>query len=190
MPLDRQIASSSFSWRRVTEADFGLLSQWLARPHVARWWNHETALEAVARDFGAAARGEEPSEDLLVSLDGGPLGLVQRSRLDDYPEYRGEIAAIVPVPAGCLTLDYFIADPDETGHGVGTAMLRTLLMRSWQDHPGASAVVIAVVAANTASWRALEKAGFHRVAEGDIAPDNPVDDPLHYIYRSDRPPAV
>jgi len=34
---------------------------------------------------------------------------------------------------------------------------------------------------------ALEKAGLTRVAEGDMAADNPVDPPLHYVYRTDRP---
>jgi aminoglycoside 6'-N-acetyltransferase len=47
-----------------------------------------------------------------------------------------------------------------------------------------------VVAANVASWRALEKAGLKRVAEGPMPPDNPVDDALHYIYRADRPGAA
>lgn len=75
-----------FDWRRVTEADFALLGEWLARPHVHRWWHHETSPEAVARDFGPVARGEEPSQDWLVSLDGRPFGLVQRSRLHDYPD--------------------------------------------------------------------------------------------------------
>jgi aminoglycoside 6'-N-acetyltransferase len=51
------------------------------------------------------------------------------------------------------------------------------------------AVLVAVVAANTASWRALEKAGLRRVASGPMEPDNPVDDPLHHVYRVDRPGA-
>jgi aminoglycoside 6'-N-acetyltransferase len=36
-------------------------------------------------------------------------------------------------------------------------------------------IVVPIVAGNRASWRALEKAGFVRIAEGDLAPDNPVD---------------
>ena len=48
-------------------------------------------------------------------------------------------------------------------------------------------LLVAVVAGNVASWRALEKAGLERVAEGDLTPDNPVDPPLHYVYRADRP---
>ena len=67
------------TFRRLTEADFPLLQGWLAQPYVARWWNHDSSAEGVARDFGPVARGEEPSEDLLALLDGEPIGLVQRS---------------------------------------------------------------------------------------------------------------
>lgn len=42
------------TWRRLTEDDFPLLISWLEQPHVARWWNHETSIEAVRRDFGPA----------------------------------------------------------------------------------------------------------------------------------------
>lgn len=47
--------------------------------------------------------------------------------------------------------------------------------------------VVPIFAGNRASWRALEKAGFIRIAEGDLVPDNPIDPPLHVIYRLDRP---
>lgn len=76
-----------------------------------------------------------------MSLDGSPIGLLQRSVIADY----------------------------------------------WKAVPTAAAVLVAVVAANTASWRELEKAGLQRITEGAMSPDNPVDYPLHYIYRGDRP---
>ena len=56
-----------------------------------------------------------------------------------------------------------------------------------RTYPTAAAVLVAVVAANTASWRALEKAGLQRIAEGAMAPENPADEPLHFVYRVDRP---
>ncbi|NUW44825.1 GNAT family N-acetyltransferase [Nonomuraea rhodomycinica] len=175
------------TWRRVEERDFPLLGRWLAQPHVARWWNHETSPEAVERDFGPAARGEEPSEDLLVLLDGRPLGLVQRCRLADYPRYAAELSGVVEVPGGAMSIDYLIGEPELTGRGLGPAMIRAVVAATWADHPGATAVVVPVVAANRASWRALEKAGLRRVGEGELEPDNPVDDPAHYVYRIDRP---
>ena len=48
-------------------------------------------------------------------------------------------------------------------------------------------MLVAVVAANTALRRALEKAGLQRIAEGATKPDSPVDEPLRYVYRVDRP---
>ncbi|MFH8407148.1 GNAT family N-acetyltransferase [Streptomyces sp. NPDC018019] len=175
------------TWRRLAEDDFPLVRHWLEQPHVARWWNHETSLEAVARDFGPAARGEEPSEDLLVLLDGRPLGLVQRSRFADYPGYRAELAALTEVPGEAMTLDYLIGDPEQVGRGLGPRMIREIVRATWLDHPRAPAVLIPVPVANRASWRALEKAGLHRVAEGELEPDGPAVGRAHYVYRVDRP---
>ncbi|MFI6595843.1 GNAT family N-acetyltransferase [Nonomuraea sp. NPDC050536] len=178
---------STITWRRVVPGDFPLLRSWLEQPHVARWWNHETSPEAVERDFGPTARGEEPSEDLLALVDGEPVGLVQRSRLADYPEYLAELSAIVPVSPGTVTIDYLIGAPERTGQGLGPLLIGAMLDRTWRDFPDAPCVLVPVSAANRPSWRALEKAGLRRVAEGELEPDNPVDDRAHYLYRIDRP---
>ncbi|MFD0854925.1 GNAT family N-acetyltransferase [Actinomadura adrarensis] len=175
------------TWRRVVEDDFPLLREWLQQPHVARWWNHETSPEAVARDFGASARGEEPSEDFLALLDERPIGLMQRCKMADYPEYQDELGPVAEVPAGAVSIDYLIGDPGLTGRGVGPEMIRSILDRTWTDFPDATCVIVPVSAHNRASWRALEKAGFKRIAVGEMEPDNPIDDRLHYVYRIDRP---
>ncbi|MCM3922153.1 acetyltransferase [Frankia sp. AiPs1] len=177
------------TWRQLDEADFALLRGWLEQPTVARWWNHETTTEAITRDFGPAARGEEPAEDFLALLDDRPVGLVQRCRLADYPKYHDELASIVDIQAGAMTIDYLIGEPDQTGRGLGSRMIASMIRRIWIDHPEVTCIVVPVVAANQASWRALEKAGLRRVGQGALAPDNPVDDPLHYVYRVDRPDA-
>jgi aminoglycoside 6'-N-acetyltransferase len=175
------------SWRHVTEDDFGLLGRWLAEPHVARWWHHETSPEAVARDFGPSLRREEPNEDLLAYLDGAPLGLVQRSFLHDYPEYLDDLAPLTAVPPRAMTLDYLIGDLSNVGRGLGPAMIRSALDEIWSGFADAECVIVAVHADNVPSWRALEKAGLARVAAGEIEPDNPIDDRRHYVYRVDRP---
>lgn len=175
------------TWRRVTEADFGLLREWLTHPHVARWWNHETSVEAIARDFGPAARGEEPSEDLLVMLDGAPVGLVQRCRFADYPDYRAELDGQVDLPDTAVSIDYLIGDAARVGQGLGPAVIRAVVAATWTDHPDASCVVVPVSAANRASWRALEKAGLRRIGTADLTPDHPADDRAHAVYRVDRP---
>jgi aminoglycoside 6'-N-acetyltransferase len=179
-------AAPGLGWRRATAADFALLGRWLAQEHVVRWWNHETSPEAVERDFGPSARGEEPSEDWIAVLDGTPLGLVQRCRIADYPEFEEELAAFVAVPGEAALIDYLIGDARATGQGLGPAMIRSMAEKTWREWPDAPAVIAAVAAGNRRSWRALEKAGFVRVASGDLEPDNPVDGPLHHVYRLDR----
>jgi len=176
-----------FTWRLVTPQDFPLLERWLAAPHVARWWNHETSAEAVERDFGPSARREEPNEDLLASLDGVPVGLVQRSFWHDYPEYVEEMAPIMAVPLRAMTIDYLIGDAANVGRGIGTHMIRSALERLWADREDATCVIVPVHADNVASWRMLEKAGLTRVASGELDPDNPIDDRRHHVYRLDRP---
>ncbi|MER5492910.1 GNAT family N-acetyltransferase [Streptomyces sp. NPDC002490] len=175
------------AFRRLAEADFPLLGDRLARPHVARWWHHDPSPAAVARDFGPAARGEEPSRDLLALLDGEPVGLVQRVRLADYPDYRDALAALVEVPAGAHTVDYLIGPAERTGQGLGPRMIAAALAELWAADRDASCVIVPVVAANRRSWRALERAGLRRVGSGPLEPDHPQDDPLHHLYRTDRP---
>lgn len=178
--------AQSITWRPVREQDFPLLADWLSRPHVHRYWHHDFSAEGVARDFGPGTRGEEAGEDLLVHLNGDAVALVQRSRIQDYAEEFDELAAIVDVPDGAITIDYLIADAERTGKGLGTAIIRAIVADIWTSYPEAPAIIVAVVAGNVGSWRALEKAGFRWIAEGDIAPDNPIDPPRHVVLRIDR----
>lgn len=174
------------SWRPLTAADLELLAGWLREPQVARWWNHDTSPGAVERDFAASIRGDEPGEDLVVQLGGRPIGLLQRAVISDYPEDLAEFSALVEVPDGAVELDYLIGDPALRGRGIGSRLIGQAVEDTFATCPGVPAVLVAVVAANTASWRALEKAGFRRVAAGPMEPDNPIDDPLHFVYRRDR----
>ncbi|MFD7550414.1 GNAT family N-acetyltransferase [Streptomyces sp. NPDC059816] len=180
-------AAPLIALRTLTAADFPLLGQWLAHPHVARWWNHDPSPEGVERHFGAAARGEEPSVDRLVLADGEPVGLVQQVRLADYPDYREELSGVVEVPAGAYTIDYLIGPPERIGRGLGPLVIAAAVEDLWRAPRSARCVIVPVVAGNRRSWRALEHAGLRRVGSGPLEPDHPQDDPLHHVYRIDRP---
>ena len=65
-------------------------------------------------------------------------------------------------------------------------MIREFTELCFSDCPAASAIIVPVIAGNPASWRALETAGYERIAEGRIPPDNPIDDGWHVVYRRDR----
>lgn len=175
------------TFRRLTRDEFPLLEAWLAQPHVVRWWNHEFTPEAIERDFGASVDGSEPGESHLVLLDGRPIGLMLYSRYEDYPEYLAELAPLLDVPEGAVSIDYLIGDPTLTGRGLGSTMITAFVEQVWRVNPEATCVIVPVSSANQGSWRALEKAGFRIVARGDLEPDNPIDDPSHEILRLDRP---
>ena len=166
---------------------FPLLARWLAEPVVHRWWNHEPSLEALERDFGPAVDGTERTEVFLAWVQDRPFGLIQRYPIEAYPEYLDELSQVCPVPVGALSMDYLIGEPALRGRGLGAGMVRELVRRSWLTHPGAHDVLVPVHVDNTASWKTLESIGFHRIAEGELEPDNPHDSRDHLVYRAGRP---
>ena len=175
-----------FSFRRTSRADFPLLEAWLTDPVVHRWWHHETSPEALERDFGPVIDGEEPAEDFIALVDGEPIGLIQRCRWDDYPEEAAALSEILEIPPAAMTIDYLIGVPDMRGRGVGTALIAAFVEKLWLDAPATSAILVPVAAGNLPSWKALERAGFDCVSLGELEPDNPIDPPLHYVFRLDR----
>lgn len=178
---------AALRFRRLTRADFPLLARWLATPHVLRWWNHEFTLAAIEADFGPSIAGEDPAEIHLALRDAQPIGLVQWYRFADNPDYIDELAPLIDAPPQALSLDYFVGEPALLGQGIGTAMIGAAVARIWHEYVDAPGLIVPVNAANVASWRALERAGFARVTAGTLSPDNPIDTWDHYVYRLDRP---
>jgi aminoglycoside 6'-N-acetyltransferase len=171
----------------LTRADFGRLSEWLAEPQIARWWHDDATPEGIEKQYGPSIDGTDPTQVFVVLFDGEPAGLIQRYRLDDEPEFGPELAAVTEVPPHALSIDYFVSSPAHRGQGLGSKLITALVEDSWVAYPDASAVIVPIIAANRPSWRALERAGFRRVGEGPLTPDNPIDPPDHVIYRIDRP---
>ncbi|MGY1770042.1 GNAT family N-acetyltransferase [Blastococcus sp. SYSU D00813] len=174
------------TFRPLERADLPLLSRWLAEPLVARWWAHDPSPEAVEADLGPVLDGRDPTEVQLALAEGRPFGLLQRYTFADNPEYVAELEPVYPVPDGALGIDYLIGEPALRGRGAGAAMIAAFVAEGWARYPAARDVVVPVAAGNVASWRALERAGFVRVAEGPLTPDNPVDPPDHVVYRAGR----
>jgi aminoglycoside 6'-N-acetyltransferase len=168
-------------------SDFPLLATWLAEPLVARWWNQEHSPEALEREFGPSIDGEDETE-IFIATEDRPYGLIQRYPIGAYAEYRDELAAVCDVPAGALSIDYLIGEPSARGRGRGAAMIAAFVGWSWRRYPEARDVIVPVAAANRGSWRALERAGFERVATGELEPDNPRDSREHHVYRISRVP--
>ena len=175
------------TFRALERQDFSLLAGWLAEPLVARWWNHDTSPEAVERDFGPSVDGRDVTELFLAGVADRPFGLIQRYPIAAYPEYLEELSSVCTVPPRALSVDYLIGDPRARGQGLGATMITAFVTRSWVSCPQADDVIVPVSTGNLASWRALERAGFRRIAEGHLERDNPCDPRDHYVYRIERP---
>jgi len=89
--------------------------------------------------------------------------------------------------AGVASIDYLVGDPDMIGRGLGSAMISAFVAFVWTHDPTTTSLVVPVNSANERSWRALLRAGFRRVARGELDPDNPIHDRLHEVLRIDRP---
>jgi len=178
---------SGCSFRPITRQDFPLLGRWLDQPHVQRWWADDSSPQALEADYGDTVDGNEPAEVFIAWRDSTPIGLAQRFQLSAYREYMEQLRPITEVPAGAYSIDYLIGEERSTGRGWGSEMIRAFTQNIWNDDAQASAIIVPVHAANVASWRALEKAGYSRVASGLLEPDNPADDRSHFIYRAKAP---
>ena len=178
---------AELTFSRLARADFALLARWLETPHVARRWNHETSPAALERDYGPTIDGDDSAEVFIVALHGQPIGLIQRYTFADNPAYRDEVASLVCVPDGALSMDYFVGEAARLRRGLAGAMVEALLRSTWVDHPRCDAVIVPVVAANEASLGLLARCGLREIARGPLTPDNPVDDSLHVVWRIDRP---
>jgi aminoglycoside 6'-N-acetyltransferase len=163
-----------------------MLRHWLHTPHVARWWADDSSDEGLEEMYGGCIDGMEPAEVFIAERGGRPIGLAQRFRIDAYPTYRDEVAALTGIPAATSSIDYLIGPEDAIGRGWGTELIRAFTARLWRDDPGTTSIIVPVHAENIASWRVLERAGFRRVAAGDLTPDNPADSSRHFVYRLDR----
>jgi aminoglycoside 6'-N-acetyltransferase len=175
------------SFAPLRRADFGRLRTWLQEPLVARWWNHETSPAAIERDFGPSLDGADPAELFVVAADGQPIGLIQRYAIEPEPAYAGALRALGVDVAGALSIDYLIGEPAQRHRGVGSAMIAAFVAATWPARPDATRIVVPVALGNRPSWRALERAGFERVAEGALEPDNPIDPTDHVVYAISAP---
>ncbi len=173
-------------FRRLERDDFPLLSWWLSRPHVKAWWTEDAGPGHIERSYGPAVDGVDATEVFVVEVDGRAVGMVQRYRLEDNPEWETSLE-----PSGshehAVGIDYLIGDDNLVGMGVGPAMIDRFVTFTRERYPDVTEIVVAVQQGNRPSWRALEKAGFERTWAGAIVSDDPGDCGPSYVYVKRRP---
>src|SRR4051794_18046684 len=172
--------------RPLTRDDFLMLSRWIAAPHVARWWADDPSLAALEKQYGPSLDGRDETRLRIVVADGIPVGFLQWYPMAGEPDYARELADVLPVEDGDASLDYLVGETSMLRRGIGSAAIRAACGEIWQV-PELRRVVVPVHADNAASRAVLRRAGFAAVAEGELEPDNPIDDRRHVVHVLERP---
>ena len=172
------------SFRRLVDDDLPMLHRWLNEPGVVRWWEgDDVSWDAVVRDYGSTCT--DPVEHWIASVDGRDVGWIQCYAAADEPDETEPWFAL-GIRRDAAGIDYLVGEPADRGCGRGSAMIRAFVVDVvFGLHPEWSQACAGPYAANTASWRALEKAGFRFVGIGDDA-DGPCR--LMAIDRESAPP--
>ena len=176
------MVTTGLGFRPLTEDDLELVAAWLATPHVRAWWRAPADIESVRAKYLPRIRGDEPTEVFVASLDGEPIGIIQRYRFLDHGSWAATIAATEHVFPGAAGIDYLIGDAARIGRGIGTAMIDRFSAQLFDELPDVDVIVVTPQADNRASCRALEGAGYEDVWHGRLDSDDPADDGPSAIY--------
>ena len=159
------------AFRRLTDDDLPILHRWLNEPGIVRWWEgDDVSWEGVVRDYGSS--NADDTEHWIASVDGRDVGWIQCYAGVDEPEEWAQLWALGVDRTGA-GIDYLIGDTADRGRGLGTSVIRAFVADVvFGLHPEWSQACAAPHVENTASWRALEKAGFRFVGivEGKDGP--------------------
>ncbi|HEY9714380.1 MAG TPA: GNAT family N-acetyltransferase [Chroococcales cyanobacterium] len=172
-----EFENDEIALRRLTEQDLGHLLRWLNAPHVAMWWDGQVDYEGVTKKYGPLLEPDAPVKIYVIELSGRPIGFVQCYRHSIDKEYAAEIG--IPNAAG---IDYLIGEADCIGKGIGTRALSAVAEVVFDLYPDIEIVVADPQTGNTASWRALEKAGYERLDERTIKSEGAAGSGPCYIY--------
>jgi RimJ/RimL family protein N-acetyltransferase len=132
-------------------ADLPMLHAWLRRPHVSEWWGSEDHLTC---GYIALLRGE-------------PIGFIQSYEVMGCGGGWWE----QETDPGARGIDQFLANPEQLGLGLGSAMVRAFVERLFLE-PQVTKVQADPSPDNQRAVRSYLRAGF--VAHGEVmTPDGP-----------------
>ncbi|HYD51608.1 MAG TPA: GNAT family N-acetyltransferase [Gemmatimonadaceae bacterium] len=154
-------------FRPLARADFPMLHEWLARPHVAEWWQPTPALEELVAEYEPTLAPDSRDRAYIALADGAPIGFIQSYVVMGSPDgwWPDE------TDPGARGIDQFLADTHRLGQGLGTAMVRAFVARLFAD-PVVTRIHTDPSPDNARAIRCYEKAGFARVGIVDT-PDGP-----------------
>jgi RimJ/RimL family protein N-acetyltransferase len=161
------MTAPAISFRPLKLTDLRLLHEWLTRPHVVEWWTPAPSLEQVEEEFGPLTSESSTTRPYLVLFDGIPGGFIQSyvamGSGDGWWEDEQD--------PGVRGIDQFLAEAEQLGLGLGTAMVRAFVEYLFADS-AVSCIQTDPSPENGRAIRCYEKAGFRATRVVDT-PDGP-----------------
>jgi len=160
-----------------------MLTDWLARPHVAAWWSlgePPPDLATVTADYGDLVEGADggtSARGWIASLAGTPIGFIQSYVAVDTHADGWWLDVTDP---GVRGIDLFLADGERLGQGLGTAMVRAFVRQLFDDP------AVTWVQTDPAPHNARAIACYRRAGFGEVGPVDTPDGPALYMV-CDRP---
>ncbi len=139
-----------------------MLHEWLQRPHVAEWWMPPPTLEEVVEDFTPLTRAGGREQGYIALEGASEIGYIQSYVVKDG----GDGWWVDEQDPGARGIDQFLADADQLGRGLGTAMVRAFVHRLFED-AAVTQMQTDPDLLNIRAIRCYEKAGFRAVREVD-----------------------
>jgi len=170
------------AFRPLAESDLPLVARWLGAEHVQEWWKDPSAPERVREKYLPRILGDDPTDMYVVMFDDQDVGLIQSYRLGDHPGWATTIVGSGMAFPSAAGIDYLIGERDLVGRGMGSAAISAFTDFVFTSYPDVEAIVVTPQAANRASCRVLEKAGYQLTWTGMLNSDDPSDSGLAALY--------
>jgi aminoglycoside 6'-N-acetyltransferase len=159
----------------MREEDLALLATWLAEEHVQRWWRDPSAPQHVEEKYLPRLRGAEPTEMFVILHADEPVGFIQRYLMRNHPDWARTLSSTGQVFREAAGIDYAIGRSDLVGRGIGSAVVAAFSESLFEELADVTDIVVTPQAANVASCRILEKAGYRRRWTGLLDSEDPGD---------------
>lgn len=171
MPL----RAAPISFRKLQHADVPTVCEWLARPHVAEWWDDA---DDFAEDYAPVIAGEMETAAFIASVGAEDIGFIQYYRA---AACHGDGWWLNEHDPGVVGIDQFLADGLRLSQGLGTAMVTAFVAELFVNR-SVTRVQTDPSPTNARAIRCYEKSGFVRHGE-IVTPDGPA-----MLMYCDRPP--
>jgi RimJ/RimL family protein N-acetyltransferase len=154
---------SDITFRPLTPGDLPLFHAWLSRPHVAEWWGEIPSLAELEREYGPVIAGTEPMRCYFALVGSEPIGFVQWYTPAELHHDGWWLDEHDP---GVRGIDQFLANGEQLGRGLGTAMVRSFVELLFAD-PSVTRIQTDPSPDNPRAIRCYEKVGFRAARELD-----------------------